>query len=113
MKTLQDKWRIYEIDEGLEAIPLISQGHAIGRKSLKDFMGWTEKGKTLRDGRRRGRLYGMDGEGEDFTGWMEKGKTLRDGWRRGRHYGMDGEGEDFMRLMGVWGQRPQQAEAVL
>ena len=51
---------------------------------------------ALRDGWRRGRHYGMDGEGEDIT-----------------HYGMDGEGKDFTRLMGVWGQRPQQAEAVL
>ena len=55
----------------------------------------------------------MDGEGVDFMRWMEEGKTLRDGWRRGRHYEMDGGGEDFMRPMGVWGQRPQQAEAVL
>ena len=53
-------------------------------------MGWVKKGKTLRDGWRRGRLYGMDGEGEDFTGWMEKGKTLRDGWKRGRLYKTDG-----------------------
>ena len=49
----------------------------------------------------------MDGEGEDFMGWVEKGKTLWDGWKRGRLYGMGGEGKDFMRLMGVWGQRPQ------
>ena len=79
----------------------------------EDITGWMEEGKTLRDGWRRGRHYETGGGGEDITRRVEEGKTLRDGWRRGRHYETGGGGKDIMRLMGVWGQHPQQAEAML